>query len=91
VRQALVNLESVPAPAGTMTVVLGPAGRRAAARGDRPRPRGRLQPQGHVGFTGASARRVASELCTVVDDGTLRRRRGSLNIDDEGTPTHARR
>ena len=50
VDQALVNLDARPAPAGTMTVVLGPGlARRAAARGDRPRPRRRLQPQGHLG------------------------------------------
>ena len=62
VRQALVNLEAVAAPAGTMPVVLGTglAGR-AAARGDRPRPRRRLQPQGHVGVRRPHrrARRVA--------------------------------
>ena len=72
VRTAQVNLEAVPAPAGTMTVVLGSGlARRAAARGGRPRARGRLQPQGHVGVHGRIGEQVASPLCTVVDDGTL--------------------
>ena len=89
VRQALVNLEAVDAPAGTMTVVLGPGlARRAAARGDRPRPGRRLQPQGHLGVLGPHrrARRVAgcAPSSTTARCGA---RRGSLNIDDEGTPT----
>ena len=57
VRQALVNLEAVPAPAGPMTVVLGAGlARHPAARGHRPRPRRRLQPQGHVGIRGPHRR-----------------------------------
>ena len=89
VRTALVNLEAVPAPAGTMTVVLGVGlARRAAARGGRPRARGRLQPQGHVGVQRAASasawRRPASPSSTTARSSA---RRGSLNVDDEGTPT----
>ena len=89
VRTAQVNLEAVPAPAGTMTVVLGAGlARRAAARGHRPRSRRRLQPQGHVGVQRPHRRsRSPRRGVTVVDDGTLAARRGSLNVDDEGTPT----
>ena len=61
--------------------------RHPAARGHRPRARGRLQPQGHFRVHGPIGERVATEQCTVVDDGTLSGRRGSLNVDDEGTPT----
>ena len=61
---------------------------RAAARGDRPRAGGRFQPQGHSApFRGRIGERVAAPGVTVVDDGTLADRRGSLSIDDEGTPT----
>ena len=59
-----------------------------AARGDRSRPRRRLQSQRHFGLRGRIGERVASEFCTVVDDGTIPNRRGSLNVDDEGTPTN---
>ncbi len=88
VRQATVNLESVPAPAGTMTVVLGPGWpgvllHEAVGHG----LEGDFNRKGTSAFTGRIGERVASELCTVVDDGTLPGRRGSLNIDDEGTPT----
>ncbi|HEU4530169.1 MAG TPA: metalloprotease TldD [Steroidobacteraceae bacterium] len=88
VRQALVNLEAVPAPAGTMTVVLGPGWpgvllHEAIGHG----LEGDFNRKGTSAFTGRIGQRVASELCTVVDDGTLEGRRGSLNIDDEGTPT----
>jgi TldD protein len=88
VRQALVNLEAVPAPAGPMTVVLG-AGwpgillHEAIGHG----LEGDFNRKGTSAFSGRIGERVASELCTIVDDGTLARRRGSLNIDDEGTPT----
>jgi TldD protein len=88
VRQALVNLEAVPAPAGPMTVVLGPGWpgvllHEAIGHG----LEGDFNRKGTSAFTNRIGQRVASELCTVVDDGTLEARRGSLNIDDEGTPT----
>ncbi len=88
VRQAIVNLDAVPAPAGTMTVVLG-AGwpgvllHEAIGHG----LEGDFNRKGTSAFSGRIGQRVASPLCSVVDDGTLARRRGSLNIDDEGTPT----
>ncbi len=88
VRQALVNLEAVEAPAGTMPVVLGPGWpgvllHEAVGHG----LEGDFNRKGSSAFSGRIGERVASPLCTVVDDGTLERRRGSLNIDDEGTPT----
>ena len=88
VRQALVNLEAVPAPAGTMPVVLAPGWpgillHEAIGHG----LEGDFNRKGTSAFSGRVGERVASPLCTVVDDGTLDRRRGSLNIDDEGTPT----
>jgi TldD protein len=88
VRQALVNLEAIPAPAGPMTVVLGPGWpgillHEAIGHG----LEGDFNRKGTSAFAGRIGERVASELCTIVDDGTLSRRRGSLNIDDEGTPT----
>jgi TldD protein len=88
VRQALVNLEATPAPAGTMTVVLGPGWpgvllHEAVGHG----LEGDFNRKGTSAFAGRLGERVASPLCTVVDDGTLAARRGSLNIDDEGTPT----
>ncbi len=88
VRQALVNLDAIPAPAGMMTVVLG-AGwpgillHEAIGHG----LEGDFNRKGTSAFAGRIGEKVASELCTIVDDGTLSRRRGSLNIDDEGTPT----
>ena len=88
VRQALVNLEAVAAPAGTMAVVLG-AGwpgvllHEAVGHG----LEGDFNRKGTSAFSGRLGERVASPLCTVVDDGALPGRRGSLNIDDEGTPT----
>ena len=87
-RQALVNLEAVDAPAGTMTVVLGPGWpgvllHEAIGHG----LEGDFNRRGTSAFTGRIGERVASELCTVVDDGSLPQRRGSLNVDDEGTPT----
>ncbi|WP_434152052.1 metalloprotease TldD [Methylocaldum gracile subsp. desertum] len=88
VRQALVNMEAVEAPAGTMTVVLGPGWpgvllHEAIGHG----LEGDFNRKGTSAFAGRIGERVASPLCTVVDDGTLPGRRGSLNIDDEGTPT----
>jgi len=88
VRQALVNLEAVPAPAGTMTVVLAPGWpgvllHEAIGHG----LEGDFNRKGTSAFSGRIGERVAAPGCTVVDDGTLARRRGSLNIDDEGTPT----
>jgi TldD protein len=88
VRVALVNLEAVEAPAGNMTVVLGPGWpgvllHEAVGHG----LEGDFNRKGTSIFSGRVGERVASPLCTVVDDGTLPGRRGSLNIDDEGTPT----
>jgi TldD protein len=88
VRQALVNLDAIPAPAGPMTVVLGPGWpgillHEAIGHG----LEGDFNRKGTSAFAGRIGEKVASELCTIVDDGTLARRRGSLNIDDEGTPT----
>ncbi len=88
VRQALLNLSAVAAPAGTMPVVLG-AGwpgvllHEAIGHG----LEGDFNRKGTSAFSGRLGQRVASPGCTVVDDGTLPERRGSLNIDDEGTPT----
>ncbi|HET7175175.1 MAG TPA: metalloprotease TldD [Gammaproteobacteria bacterium] len=88
VRQALVNLAAAPAPAGTMTVVLGPGWpgillHEAIGHG----LEGDFNRKGTSAFSGRVGQKVASELCTVVDDGTLKDRRGSLNVDDEGTPS----
>jgi len=86
VRQALVNLESIPAPAGSMTVVLG-AGwpgillHEAIGHG----LEGDFNRKGTSAFSGRIGQRVANPLVTVVDDGTLPGRRGSLSMDDEGT------
>jgi TldD protein len=87
-RQALVNLDAVDAPAGPMTVVLGPGWpgillHEAIGHG----LEGDFNRKRVSAFTDRIGTRVASELCTVVDDGTLPSRRGSLNVDDEGTPT----
>ena len=88
VRQALINLEAQPAPAGSMTVVLGPGWpgillHEAIGHG----LEGDFNRKGTSAFANRIGERVAAAECTVVDDGTLARRRGSLNIDDEGTPT----
>lgn len=88
VRQALVNLEAINAPAGMMPVVLGPGWpgvllHEAVGHG----LEGDFNRKGTSVFAGKMGQRVASPLCTVVDDGSLPNRRGSLNIDDEGTPT----
>ena len=87
-RQALVKLGAVAAPAGTMTVVLGPGWpgillHEAIGHG----LEGDFNRKGVSAFTGSVGERVASDLVTVVDDGTIPNRRGSLNVDDEGTPT----
>lgn len=88
VRQALVNLEAIPAPAGSMTVVLGSGWpgillHEAIGHG----LEGDFNRKGTSAFSGRVGERVASSLCTVVDDGTLADRRGSLSVDDEGTAT----
>ncbi|PPD31088.1 MAG: metalloprotease TldD [Methylomonas sp.] len=88
VRQAQVNLQAVDAPAGNMTVVLGPGWpgillHEAIGHG----LEGDFNRKGTSAFSGRVGERVASDLCTVVDDGTIPGRRGSLSIDDEGTPT----
>lgn len=88
VRQALVNLQAKEAPAGTMPVVLGPGWpgvllHEAVGHG----LEGDFNRKGTSAFSGKVGQRVAAPGCTVVDDGTLPGRRGSLNIDDEGTPT----
>jgi len=87
VRQALVNLVAIEAPAGTLPVVLG-AGwpgvllHEAVGHG----LEGDFNRKGSSAFSGKIGQQVTSELCTIVDDGTLKNRRGSVSIDDEGTP-----
>ncbi|AFC85165.1 metalloprotease TldD [Frateuria aurantia] len=88
VRQALVNLEAVDAPAGTMPVVLGPGWpgvmlHEAVGHG----LEGDFNRKGSSAFAGRIGEQVAAKGVTVVDDGTLPGRRGSLSVDDEGTPT----
>ncbi len=88
VRQALVALEAVPAPAGEMVVVLGPGWpgvllHEAIGHG----LEGDFNRKGTSAFSRRLGETVAADLCTIVDDGTLPLRRGSLNVDDEGTPT----
>lgn len=90
VRQAQVNLQAEEAPAGNMTVVLGSGWpgillHEAIGHG----LEGDFNRKGTSAFSGRVGERVASDLCTVVDDGTLPGRRGSLSIDDEGTPTES--
>ncbi len=87
-RQALVNLDSVPAPAGEMPVVLGPGWpgillHEAIGHG----LEGDFNRKKTSAFAGLLGERIAAPGVTVVDDGTLHDRRGSLSIDDEGTPT----
>ncbi|MBO6635268.1 metalloprotease TldD [Parvibaculum sp.] len=87
-RQALVNLEAVPAPAGEMDVVLGPGWpgillHEAIGHG----LEGDFNRKKTSAFAGLLGQRVAAPGITVVDDGTLADRRGSLTVDDEGTPT----
>ena len=89
VRQAQVNLNAVDAPAGEMPVVLGPGWpgvllHEAVGHG----LEGDFNRKGSSAFSGRIGQQVASPLVTVVDDGTMANRRGSLTIDDEGTPTH---
>ncbi len=88
VRQALVNLDSRPAPAGVMSVVLGPGWpgillHEAIGHG----LEGDFNRKGTSAFSGRVGERVAAPGVTVVDDGTIPDRRGSLSIDDEGNPT----
>ena len=88
VRQELVNLDAVDAPAGNMTVVLGPGWpgillHEAIGHG----LEGDFNRKGTSAFSDKIGQRVASSLCTVVDDGTLSDRRGSISIDDEGVPS----
>ncbi len=88
VNAALVNLEARPAPAGPMTVVLGPGWpgvllHEAIGHG----LEGDFNRKGSSAFSGRIGERVAAKGVTVVDDGTLADRRGSLNVDDEGNPT----
>jgi TldD protein len=88
-RQAILQLRAIDAPAGSMEVVLGPGwpgillheaiGHGLEADFNRKKT---------SAFSGLVGQKVASELCTVVDDGTIPFRRGSLNMDDEGNPTH---
>ena len=90
VSQALMALDAAPAPAGAMTVVLGPGWpgillHEAIGHG----LEGDFNRKGSSAFSGRMGQRVASELVTVVDDGTLANRRGSLTVDDEGTPTES--
>ncbi|AKJ70041.1 microcin-processing peptidase 2 [Pandoraea thiooxydans] len=85
---ALIKLDAKPAPAGTMTVVLGPGWpgvmlHEAIGHG----LEGDFNRKGSSAFSGRLGERVAAKGVTVVDDGTLSQRRGSLNIDDEGNPT----
>ena len=86
--QALINLEAVPAPAGEMTVVCGPGWpgvllHEAVGHG----LEGDFNRKGTSAFSGRIGERVAAPGVTVVDDGAIHERRGSLTIDDEGTPT----
>lgn len=87
-KQALTNLTAVDAPAGTMDVVLGPGWpgillHEAIGHG----LEGDFNRKGTSAFSGMIGKKVASELCTVIDDGSIPNRRGSSNIDDEGTKT----
>ena len=88
VRQAIVQLDAAPAPAGEMTVVLGPGWpgvllHEAVGHG----LEADFNRKNVSAFSGRIGQQVASPLCTVIDDGTIRNRRGSLNVDDEGAAT----
>jgi TldD protein len=87
-RQAIVQLTAIDAPAGEAVVVLGPGWpgillHEAVGHG----LEADFNRKGVSAFSGRIGQQVASPLCTVVDDGTIGSRRGSLNVDDEGTPT----
>lgn len=87
-RQAIMQLDAVDAPAGEMTVVLGPGWpgvllHEAVGHG----LEADFNRKGVSAFSDRIGQKVASELCTVVDDGTIANRRGSINMDDEGNPT----
>ncbi len=87
-RQAIIQLDAIDTPAGKMEVVLGPGWpgillHEAVGHG----LEADFNRKETSAFTGLVGQRVASELCTVVDDGTIKNRRGSLNVDDEGEPT----
>lgn len=88
VRQAMVNLEARDAPAGSLPVVLGPGWpgvllHEAVGHG----LEGDFNRKGSSVFSGRIGQQVASRHCTVIDDGSIASRRGSLSVDDEGTPT----
>lgn len=90
VKQALINLDAVEAPAGTMPVVLGNGWpgvllHEAVGHG----LEGDFNRKGSSAYANRLGEKVASDLCTVVDDGTLQNQRGSLNVDDEGTLTQS--
>ncbi len=90
VRQATVNLQSVPTPAGSMPVVLGPGWpgvllHEAVGHG----LEGDFNRKGTSSYSNSMGERVASPLCTIVDDGTIEGRRGSLTVDDEGVPAQS--
>lgn len=87
-RIALINLEAVPAPAGVMDVVLGPGWpgillHEAIGHG----LEGDFNRKGSSAFAGLMGSKIASDEVTVLDDGTIPERRGSINVDDEGTPS----
>ncbi len=87
-RQAIINLSAIDSPAGPMEVVLGPGWpgillHEAIGHG----LEADFNRKGTSAFSGRLGTRVASELCTIIDDGTIAGRRGSLNCDDEGVPT----
>jgi TldD protein len=88
-RQALVNLDAIPCPAGEMDVVMGPGWpgvllHEAVGHG----LEGDFNRKGSSAFSGRIGQRVAAKGVTVVDDGSIAGRRGSLTVDDEGTPTN---
>ncbi len=90
VHQASINLEAIAAPAGVMPVVLGPGWpgvllHEAIGHG----LEGDFNRKGSSAFSNKIGQRVASSLCTIVDDGTIASKRGSLSVDDEGTPTQS--
>ncbi len=90
INQANINLEAIDAPAGLMPVVLGSGWpgvllHEAIGHG----LEGDFNRKGSSAFSGRVGQQVASKLCTIVDDGTLLNRRGSLSMDDEGTPTQS--